>query len=94
MYVTFLDCLFHTWFERISMAVILLNCVTLGMYQPCNDVPCTTIRCRVLEIFDHCIFAFFAIEMAVKVMAMGLFGKETYLADTWNRLDLFIVLAG
>ncbi|CAF4067740.1 unnamed protein product, partial [Rotaria sp. Silwood1] len=24
------------WFERISMLVILLNCITLGMYQPCE----------------------------------------------------------
>ncbi|CAF5202528.1 unnamed protein product, partial [Rotaria magnacalcarata] len=24
------------WFERISMFVILLNCITLGMYQPCE----------------------------------------------------------
>lgn len=83
-----------TWFERISMAVILLNCVTLGMYQPCNKDPCTTLQCRMLEIFDHCIFAFFAIEMTIKILAMGLIGKETYLVDTWNRLDLFIVVAG
>jgi len=24
----------RTWFERISIGVILLNCVTLGMFQP------------------------------------------------------------
>ena len=83
-----------TWFERISMGVILVNCVTLGMYQPCSDVPCTALRCRILEIFDHVIFAFFAVEMCIKVIAMGLYGQRTYLADTWNRLDLFIVMAG
>lgn len=76
------------------MAVIFLNCVTLGMYQPCSNDSCTTLRCRVLEIFDHCIFAFFAIEMVIKVLAMGVIGKETYLAEAWNRLDLFIVVAG
>jgi len=83
-----------TWFERISMAVILLNCVTLGMFQPCEDIVCTSLRCRVLEGFDHAIFVFFAAEMCVKVVAMGLFGKRAYLGDTWNRLDLFIVIAG
>lgn len=76
------------------MGVILLNCVTLGMYQPCNDNECVTNRCQVLAAFDHFIFAFFAIEMIIKVLAMGLIGKETYLADTWNRLDMFIVIAG
>ncbi|XP_069124372.1 voltage-dependent T-type calcium channel subunit alpha-1G-like isoform X2 [Argopecten irradians] len=76
------------------MAVILLNCVTLGMYQPCEDQICDTMRCQVLEKFDHFIFAFFAIEMIIKIVAMGLWGKLTYLDDSWNRLDCFIVLAG
>ena len=83
-----------TWFERISMGVILLNCITLGMYQPCNDQKCDSTRCQVLAGFDHFIFAFFALEMVIKIIAMGLIGKETYLAETWNRLDMFIVLAG
>ncbi len=76
------------------MLVILINCVTLGMYQPCNDNPCTTTRCRILEYFDHGIYAFFTIEMFIKIIAMGIVGKDTYLADTWNRLDMFIVFAG
>ena len=84
----------RTWFERISMCVIILNCVTLGMYQPCSDEVCTTVRCRLLEGFDHFIFAFFAIEMLIKMVAMGVWGKDTYLAEAWNRLDCFIVVAG
>jgi hypothetical protein len=76
------------------MCVILLNCVTLGMFQPCVDVRCDTTRCQILEAFDHAIFAFFAVEMCVKVVAMGLIGRKTYLADTWNRLDFFIVIVG
>jgi len=84
-----------SWFERISMTIILLNCVTLGMYEPCADsAACVTVRCRILEAFDHCIFVFFATEMCVKVMAMGLVGKSTYLAETWNCLDMFIVITG
>ena len=82
------------WFERISMLVILINCITLGMYQPCNDNPCTSTRCRLLSVIDHCIYVFFAVEMSIKVCAMGFIGKDTYLAETWNRLDLFIVIAG
>ena len=42
-----------SWFERISMTIILLNCVTLGMYEPCADsAACVTVRCRILEAFD------------------------------------------
>ena len=76
------------------MATILLNCLTLGLYKPCSDEVCTTARCQILEGFDHLIFAFFAVEMCIKVCALGLIGKNTYLASTWNRLDMFIVFAG
>uniref|UniRef100_A0A3B4AP70 Ion transport domain-containing protein n=1 Tax=Periophthalmus magnuspinnatus TaxID=409849 RepID=A0A3B4AP70_9GOBI len=83
-----------TWFERASMLVILLNCVTLGMFHPCEDIDCHSERCKILQDFDDFIFAFFAIEMVIKMVALGIFGKKCYLGDTWNRLDFFIVLAG
>ncbi|XP_038136004.1 voltage-dependent T-type calcium channel subunit alpha-1G isoform X4 [Cyprinodon tularosa] len=83
----------NPWFERVSMLVILLNCVTLGMYHPCED-ECESDRCKILQHFDDFIFAFFAIEMVIKMVALGIFGKKCYLGDTWNRLDFFIVLAG
>uniref|UniRef100_A0A4W6CS78 Voltage-dependent T-type calcium channel subunit alpha n=1 Tax=Lates calcarifer TaxID=8187 RepID=A0A4W6CS78_LATCA len=78
----------------LSMLVILLNCVTLGMFHPCEDSNCDSERCRILQDFDDFIFAFFAIEMVIKMVALGIFGKKCYLGDTWNRLDFFIVLAG
>ncbi|KAF4797401.1 Voltage-dependent T-type calcium channel subunit alpha-1G [Turdus rufiventris] len=84
----------HRWFERVSMLVILLNCVTLGMFHPCEDIACDSPRCRILQSFDDFIFAFFAVEMIVKMIALGIFGKKCYLGDTWNRLDFFIVIAG
>ncbi|XP_035998402.1 voltage-dependent T-type calcium channel subunit alpha-1G isoform X4 [Fundulus heteroclitus] len=84
----------NPWFERASMLVILLNCVTLGMFHPCEDINCDSERCKILQDFDDFIFAFFAIEMVIKMVALGIFGKKCYLGDTWNRLDFFIVLAG
>lgn len=47
-----------------------------------------------LQMFDDIIFAFFSLEMTIKMVAMGIYGKGTYLADSWNRLDFFIVAAG
>ncbi|XP_017770530.1 PREDICTED: voltage-dependent T-type calcium channel subunit alpha-1H isoform X4 [Nicrophorus vespilloides] len=76
------------------MIVILLNCVTLGMYQPCMDEDCLNNRCKILQLFDYVIFLFFTLEMMIKMVAMGVWGKGSYLADSWNRLDMFIVLAG
>uniref|UniRef100_A0A7N5ZYS2 Ion transport domain-containing protein n=1 Tax=Anabas testudineus TaxID=64144 RepID=A0A7N5ZYS2_ANATE len=74
--------------------VILLNCVTLGMYQPCENIDCTSDRCQILQAFDAFIYIFFALEMVVKMVALGIFGRRCYLGDTWNRLDFFIVMAG
>ncbi|XP_062852977.1 voltage-dependent T-type calcium channel subunit alpha-1I-like [Trichomycterus rosablanca] len=82
------------WFERVSMMVILLNCVTLGMYQPCENIDCSSQRCQILQAFDALIYIFFAVEMVVKMVALGIFGRRCYLGDTWNRLDFFIVMAG
>ncbi|XP_039179892.1 voltage-dependent T-type calcium channel subunit alpha-1G-like isoform X9 [Crotalus tigris] len=76
------------------MLVILLNCVTLGMFHPCEDMGCDSPRCKILQSFDDFIFAFFAVEMIIKMIALGIFGKKCYLGDTWNRLDFFIVVAG
>lgn len=42
-----------TWFERVSMMVILLNCVTLGMYQPCENIDCSSDRCQVLQVHTN-----------------------------------------
>ncbi|KAI5108767.1 voltage-dependent T-type calcium channel subunit alpha-1I isoform X2, partial [Silurus meridionalis] len=83
-----------TWFERVSMMVILFNCVTLGMYQPCENIDCSSNRCQILQAFDAIIYIFFAVEMVVKMVALGIFGRRCYLGDTWNRLDFFIVMAG
>ncbi|XP_018092078.2 voltage-dependent T-type calcium channel subunit alpha-1H isoform X2 [Xenopus laevis] len=84
----------NPWFEHVSMLVILLNCVTLGMFQPCEDTNCMSERCNILEAFDGFIFAFFAVEMVIKMVALGIFGQKCYLGDTWNWLDFFIVMAG
>ncbi|XP_072568642.1 voltage-dependent T-type calcium channel subunit alpha-1H isoform X3 [Paramormyrops kingsleyae] len=84
----------NPWFEHVSMLVILLNCVTLGMFQPCEDVKCQSDWCTILQAFDDFIFAFFAVEMVIKMLALGIFGQKCYLGDTWNRLDFFIVMAG
>ncbi|KAK2894015.1 voltage-dependent T-type calcium channel subunit alpha-1H isoform X2 [Channa argus] len=84
----------NPWFEHVSMLVILLNCVTLGMFQPCEDVSCLSEWCQILRVLDDCIFAFFAVEMVIKMVALGIFGSNSYLGDKWNQLDFVIVMAG
>jgi hypothetical protein len=75
------------------MFIIIVNCITMGMYQPCEK-DCATTQCLVLGYIDDFIYVFFAIEMCLKILAMGLCGEKTYLGEMWNRLDCFIVVAG
>ncbi|XP_027874923.1 voltage-dependent T-type calcium channel subunit alpha-1H-like [Xiphophorus couchianus] len=58
------------------------------MFQPCGHTP------YLLQALDDGIFAFFAGEMVVKMVALGVVGQKGYLGDTWNRLDFFIVIVG
>lgn len=91
------------WFERLTLLMILLNCITLGMYEPCcsssiettkSAQSCQRSKSIWLERIDHFIFIYFTVEMSIRMVAMGIFGKKTYLAESWNRLDCFIVLSG
>ena len=82
------------WFEKISMFAIIMNCITMSMYEPCRVGPCDSVKCIFLKYTDDIIYGFFFVEMLMKIFAMGLIGNKSYLCDTWNRLDCFIVIAG
>ena len=41
-----------SWFERLTMTVILINCVTLGMYKPCADTNHCNRKCLFLTVED------------------------------------------
>ena len=58
------------WFERVTMTVILINCVTLGMYQPCEDTTICDQKCQMLKIIDDVIYVYFVAEMLIKMVNM------------------------
>ena len=92
----FIQILKSPWFERITIFIIILNCITLGMFKPCEDhLRChLSTRCIILKYLDHIIYAFFVIDMMIKIFAMGFYGKKNaYMSESWNRLDFIIVLA-
>ncbi|XP_023326004.1 voltage-dependent T-type calcium channel subunit alpha-1G [Eurytemora carolleeae] len=92
--------LLNPWFERLTMTVILFNCITLGMYEPCPPLDPDTGQpecgrnCKLLKICDDVIYAYFSVEMMIKMIALGVFGRGCYLSETWNKLDCFIVTSG
>ncbi|XP_044038176.1 voltage-dependent T-type calcium channel subunit alpha-1H-like isoform X2 [Siniperca chuatsi] len=76
-----------SWLDNISILMVLLNCVTMGMYKPCGEI---SSNLQVLEAF---IIAFFMVEMLIKMVALGIFGcKGSYLSSNWNKFDFLINL--
>ena len=47
------ECNTSSWFERLTMTVILVNCVTLGMYQPCEDTTVCDQKCKLLKVLSR-----------------------------------------
>ena len=64
--------LLSPWFERATMTVILINCVTLGMYQPCEDTSICDQKCKMLKIIDDVIYVYFVAEMLIKMVSLVL----------------------
>ena len=46
------------------------------------------------QVADGLIYVYFAGEMLIKMVAMGVVGRGCYLQETWNKLDCFIVISG
>uniref|UniRef100_A0AAQ4Q480 Ion transport domain-containing protein n=1 Tax=Gasterosteus aculeatus aculeatus TaxID=481459 RepID=A0AAQ4Q480_GASAC len=75
-----------TWLRYVSILVILLDCVSLGIYVPGQQ------RSYKLKLLDSIVVTYFVGEMFSKMFAMGLFGyKGSYLSNYWNRFfDFFM----
>ncbi|KAM7412341.1 hypothetical protein PAMA_022023 [Pampus argenteus] len=77
---------FPTWFDYVSLLMVLLNCVSLGMYKPCEE------QSDKLQILDAFIFTFFVMEMLIKAVALGIVGhEESLFSNNWNKFDVFII---
>ena len=83
-----------SWFERLTMFIILLNCITMSIQNPCEGGSCNTQTCVALEYLETGILVYFIFEATVKMLGMGLFGRKAYFFQLWNILDFFIVVAG
>ena len=49
-FLIFVRILLNPYFERLTMTVIMINCVTLGMYQPCEDSGFCDRKCQILKV--------------------------------------------
>ena len=77
-------------FDPFILLVILANCTMMAWESPLD--PCCTPKAELLAVCDEVILGIFTIEVAVKMLAYGLFGSpHAYLHDGWCQLDLAIV---
>ncbi|XP_034551700.1 voltage-dependent T-type calcium channel subunit alpha-1H-like isoform X2 [Notolabrus celidotus] len=61
--------------------MVLLSCVILCMNKPYEE------QHTYLKILDSVVFAFFLVEMVIKMLALGVVG---YFGNHWNTLDFLI----
>ena len=83
----------HHNFERFIMLMITLSSVKLASESYFRDEPADSTVVRVGEISDLVFNYIFILECVLKVIAVGFAMDEgSYLRDSWNGLDFFIVL--
>ena len=96
---TFENCRYHLRiicdskpFTAFIVSLILANTITLALDSPSASQELKD----VLEIFELVFLILFTIEMILKMLAFGFFGKEPrgYFRNGWNWLDFFIVVLG
>jgi hypothetical protein len=86
----------HPLFDNLILAVIALSSVKLvvdGYIDVSTGDPTMIMLSDVSSIVDLVFAIIFFIECGLKIMAFGfVLDKNSYLRETWNVLDFFIVL--
>lgn len=81
-------------FERLSLLLILANCVFLAMDSKDPDFSSTRAG-AMLRAAEWVFMVAFTVEMVVKILALGLVGASgSYLRDPWNVIDFAVVVMG
>ena len=80
-------------FERVTFALIVMNCVSLALEDPTSDS--NSGLNEILKYFEYFFTTCFALEMGIKIAGLGLVvNGNSYLRDPWCVLDGLIVVVG
>eukprot|EP00050_Salpingoeca_kvevrii_P014645 m.38383 g.38383 ORF g.38383 m.38383 type:complete len:1677 (-) comp5887_c0_seq1:4731-9761(-) len=84
----------NKFFEWFILLMILLNCASLAVQDPTEEDDVG--RNKFLNDAEYVFVAVFGLEMVIKVIASGFIwcGPQSYLRNSWNVLDFFIVVLG
>lgn len=81
-------------FERVSLALILINCAFLALDSKDPDHP-STVMGSVLQHTEWFFMVAFTVEMVLKILGLGLYhASGAYLRDGWNVIDCVVVIVG
>ncbi|KAL3665815.1 hypothetical protein V7S43_009242 [Phytophthora oleae] len=82
----------HPWFDSIVFSLIVISSIALAVDNPLADP--TSNLATFLKGLDKALAIVFAIEMVIKIVAMGLIlHKGAYLRNSWNIIDGVIVIS-
>jgi hypothetical protein len=85
----------HGKFETIIMTVIILSSLKLVFDTYTADLSPDDPVTVGSERFDLVLQIIFTIEMSLKIIAFGfVMDENSYLTESWSRLDCFIVSTG
>lgn len=86
----------HKYFDNFISLCILVNSIMLGMRDYDHVLKGADYKSdhnKTLEDVGKVFNIIFLVEMILKMLAMGvIWHKNSYLRDSWNRLDCFIVI--
>jgi hypothetical protein len=83
--------LLNPYFDGIIYGLIATSSILLALDEP----NVSNYKRKVLDLSAKIILIFFIIEFLIKTIVMNFFlGKKSYLRNSWNVLDFFIVCIG
>lgn len=83
----------HKYFEWVILLFITFSTVLLAIERPLDDPK--SHKNAVLKVIDYVMTAIFAVEMLIKILAVGFAfnGQNSYIRNGWNILDFIIVMS-
>ena len=81
-------------FEYTILGVIVCNTVALSLYDY-SDRESLARRNQIIDNSNKAFTFIYAIEALLKMLALGfVIPKRSYLRDSWNFIDFFVVITG
>jgi len=82
--------IFTKFFENTCLFIIIANSVTMIF----DDSATSDNPNPIFAVLESTFLVLYTIEMGFKIIGLGfIFGPATYMKDSWNILDFFIVMS-